>query len=177
MTLEYSTTPPCIILGIDPGTQVTGYGLLKVVGSKITPLDFGCIRPHKKAELPQKYLMIFEALEQLIEKFSPTAVAVETQFVQKNVSVAMKLGMARGMVVLAAARKKIPLFEYAPRKAKQAVVGHGGASKQQVQKMMQLLLGLSKPPTPEDAADALAIALCHAHQLRYLKALNPGASL
>ena len=152
-----------IILGIDPGTRITGYGIIK--GQKQV-LDFGCIRPPVSLEMYQRYLFIFNGIDYLIDKFSPSMIAVETQFVYKNPQSAMKLGMARCAAVLAGARKGIPIFEYAPKKAKLAVVGNGGASKQQVQKMIQLLLGLTSLPEPEDAADALALAICHAHTLK-----------
>lgn len=155
-----------IILGIDPGTKVTGYGLIKMKFNTYEVLDFGCIRPPAKAEASEKYLIIFNGIEQLLETYSPDAVAVETQFMYKNAQSSMKLGMARGMAILAAARRKISLYEYAPRKAKLAVVGNGAASKEQVQKMIQVLLHLPKLPTPEDAADALALALCHAHTIK-----------
>ena len=156
-----------IILGIDPGTQVTGYGLICEKSSGWEPLDFGCIRPPRKLTLHEKYLAIFEGVEHLIEKYKPSALAVETQFVYKNVQSALKLGMARGVVLLPAAKRKIPIFEYAPRRAKQAIVGTGGASKFQVQKMIQIQLKLSQVPEPADAADALMLALCHAHHRRY----------
>lgn len=157
-----------VILGVDPGTRITGYGVIKVTGNQHEPLDFGCIRPKERSSPQERYLTIFEGIEHLLEKFHPDAVSVESQFLHKNAQSAIKLGMARGMVLLAAAKKRIPLFEYAPKKAKLAVVGKGGASKQQVQKMIQLLLRLSTPPEPEDAADALALALCHAHISRVL---------
>jgi crossover junction endodeoxyribonuclease RuvC len=152
-----------IILGIDPGTRITGYGLIKAHQNGEIPLDFGCIRPSIKLELNQKYVFIYKGLEELIKKYKPDAIAVETQFVKKNVQSAMKLGMARGVVILAAALNNIPIFEYAPKKAKLAVTGTGAASKSQVQKMVQMLLKLKELPTPEDAADALSIAICHAH--------------
>lgn len=154
-----------IILGIDPGTRVTGYGVIRVKGQKIEVVDFGCIRPPVNATSSKKYLVVFDAIEQLIALHKPEALAVEGQFMHRNAMSAMKLGMARAMALLAAERAGIPIFEYAPKKAKKAVVGHGSASKQQVQKMMQALLNLEKPPTPEDAADALALALCHANSL------------
>jgi crossover junction endodeoxyribonuclease RuvC len=154
-----------VIIGIDPGTRITGYGVVKAGSGKHEPLDFGCIRPPAKLEISERYLIIFNGIDHLLEKYQPDAIAVETQFVYKNVQSAMKLGMARGMCILAAARRKIPLFEYAPKKAKLAVVGNGAASKQQVQKMIQLLLSLPSPPEPEDAADALALAICHIHTL------------
>jgi crossover junction endodeoxyribonuclease RuvC len=153
-----------IILGVDPGTRITGYGVIRVKGSQIVPIDFGCIRPPINLDPPQKYLIIFNGVEQLMLKYKPVEMAVETQFVYKNVQSALKLGMARGVILLAAARLQIPIFEYAPTKAKLAVVGNGSASKEQVQKMIQLLFRLPHPPEPEDAADALALAICHAHQ-------------
>ncbi len=152
-----------IILGIDPGTRITGYGL---IDENSRPIDFGCIRPPPKYSLADRYKALFEGLELLIEKFQPTAISVESQFVLKNAQSAIKLGMAKGMAYLAAARKQIPLYEFAPKQAKLAVVGHGGASKHQVQKMIQALLRLPNIPEPEDAADALALAICCAHHLR-----------
>lgn len=154
-----------IILGIDPGTRITGYALIRVSSGKIEPIDFGAIRPRIDLTLPERYLIIFEAVEQLLNLHPVEAVAVETQFVYKNVQSALKLGMARGSILIAAARKKTPIFEYTPKKAKLAVVGNGNASKKQVQDMIQLLLQLPSPPEPEDAADALALAICHANTL------------
>ncbi|NGX37104.1 MAG: Crossover junction endodeoxyribonuclease RuvC [Chlamydiae bacterium] len=155
-----------IILGIDPGTRITGFGVIKHHPHRPIALDYGCIRPPAKASSSKRYLIIFEAIETLIETHKPEALSVESQFMHRNAQSAMKLGMAKAMAILAAERKGIPIFEYAPKKAKKAVVGHGSASKEQVQKMIQTLLHLSEPPTPEDAADALALALCHAHSLK-----------
>jgi crossover junction endodeoxyribonuclease RuvC len=152
-----------VILGIDPGTLVTGYGIIRSKDRFWEPLDFGAIRPPRTAKGHERYLVIFEAIEHLIKEFKPDAVAVETQFVYKNVQSALKLGMARGAVIIAAARNKVEVFEYAPTKAKLAVVGHGSASKHQVQQMVQMQLKLPKPPEPHDAADALALAICHAY--------------
>jgi crossover junction endodeoxyribonuclease RuvC len=155
-----------IILGIDPGTRITGFGVINASNTReIELIDYGCIRPPPKYKLENRYLIIFESLEQLILKYRPSAVAVETQFVKKNVQSAMKLGMARGVVIIAAAKNNIPIYEYAPRKAKLAVVGTGSASKLQVQKMVQMLLKLPQLPSPEDAADGLALAICHAHSI------------
>lgn len=153
-----------IILGIDPGTRVTGYGVIQTDGRAHVALDYGTIRPSQNRSPHERYLQIFEGIELLITKYQPTAVAVELQFVHKNPQSAMKLGMARAVATLAASRQKIPVFEYAPKKAKLSIVGTGSASKEQVQKMIQLLLKLRELPKPEDAADALALALCHAHQ-------------
>lgn len=155
-----------IIMGVDPGTRISGYGIIKVGdNSRLEPIDFGCIRPPVHLDPPARYLTLFESLELLLEKYAPNAVAVETQFVYKNVQSAIKLGMARGVVLLAAAKRKIPIYEYAPKKVKLAVVGNGAASKEQVQRMVQLLLKLPILPEPEDAADALALAVCYANTL------------
>lgn len=155
------------IIGIDPGTQVTGYGIIKYNQGVMHPIDFGCVRPPPSLKLTDRYLIIFNGVEELLERYRPHALVVETQFVQKNVQSAIKLGMARGIIIIAAKRKGISVFEYGPTKAKSAVVGNGRASKQQVQGMIKLLLNLDKIPTPEDAADALALAVCHAHSLRF----------
>jgi len=154
-----------IILGIDPGTRITGYGVIKYHPHKSVALDFGCIRPPGKVASSKGYHIIFQGIEELIVAYKPEALSVESQFMHKNAMSAMKLGMARAMAILAAERAGIPIFEYAPKKAKKAVVGHGSASKEQVQRMIQALLHLETLP-PEDAADALALALCHGHTLR-----------
>ncbi len=142
---------------------MTGYGIIEQSAQGLIVIDFGCIRPPPKLPLPQRYLAIFQGIAHLIEQFSPDALSVETQFVQKNIQSAMKLGMARASVLLAAANRGLEIFEYAPRKAKKAVVGNGGASKLQVQRMIQIILKLNVLPEPEDAADALALAVCHAN--------------
>lgn len=170
--MTYNLSEEQIILGIDPGTRITGYGVIKVRHPQIEPIDFGCIRPPTDLDLPARYLALFNSLEKLLDRYTPNAVAVETQFVYKNAQSALKLGMARGVIIIAAARRGIPIFEYAPKKAKLAVVGNGSASKEQVQKMIQLLLRLPELPEPEDAADALALAICHANSVKYLERLQ-----
>lgn len=152
-----------VILGIDPGTIVTGYGLIRM-GNFLEVVDYGCVRPPQREELPVRYRIIFEAVTQLMLQYKPIACAIETQFVGKNVQSAIKLGMARGVIVLAASLQQIPIFEYAPSQAKCAVVGQGNASKEQVQRMLQRLLRLTEPPEPADASDALALAICHSHR-------------
>jgi len=150
------------IIGIDPGTRITGFGVILVDERRcFTTIDYGCIRPPASSPLSQRYRIIHEAIIELIKKYEPDAISVETQYIHKNPQSGIKLGMARGVVVLAAALHEIPIFGYAPSRAKRAVVGTGSASKQQVQGMVQRLLSLSKPPEPEDAADALALAICH----------------
>lgn len=149
------------ILGIDPGTRITGYGVIEQLDRKISTLDYGCIRPPPKLTLSERYLILFESIEALIDKYRPDALSVESQFVLKNPQSAIKLGMAKGMAILAAAKRSIEIFEYPPKRAKLAITGMGQASKWQVQKMIQSLLSLPSLPEPEDAADALALALCH----------------
>jgi len=152
-----------IIIGIDPGTRIVGYGVISKKNSTISPIDYGCVRLPPKEKLSDRYYIIFQAISELLERHKPEAVAIETQYVHKNVQSAIKLGMARGVVIIAAKQLGIPVFEYAPTKAKLAVVGNGRASKNQVQGMVQLLLNLPHLPEPEDAADALALAICHVH--------------
>lgn len=154
-----------IIIGIDPGTIVSGYGIIEVEGNVIRVVDYGCIRPPANMKLSDRYLILFNAAEELLDKFTPGALAIETQYVKNNVQSAIKLGMARGIVVIAAKKRGIPVYEYAPSKAKRAVVGNGLASKKQVQGMVKALLQLASEP-PEDAADALALAMCHANTLQ-----------
>jgi crossover junction endodeoxyribonuclease RuvC len=151
-----------VIIGIDPGTRVTGYGIIAVQGMVFNVLDYGCIRPPADVKLSDRYLILFNAIEELLQKYSPDVLAVETQYVDKNVQSAIKLGMARGTAIVAAKRRGLSVFEYTPSKAKSAVVGNGKASKQQVQGMVKMLLHLQEHTMPEDAADALALALCHA---------------
>jgi crossover junction endodeoxyribonuclease RuvC len=162
LSTSQNHTASKIIIGIDPGTRITGYGVIEMQGSHYRALDYGCVRPPAKAKLSDRYLILFNAIEELLSKYQPHALSVETQYVEKNVQSALKLGMARGTVIIAAKRQGISVFEYAPSKAKLAVVGNGKASKSQVQGMVKLLLQLKELPTPEDAADALALAVCHA---------------
>ncbi len=155
-----------LILGIDPGTRITGYGLIRQDKGVLHLLDFGCIRPPVDAPLAQRYHFLFEAIQQLLVRHRPDALVVETQYVGKNVQSTIKLAMARAAILIAASAQGVPTFEYAPSHAKRAVTGSGSADKVQIQKMMQLLLRLPSPPEPEDAADALALAICHANKQR-----------
>lgn len=152
-----------IILGIDPGTQIMGYGLIeKTCRTSFLPIDYGCIRPPKQLPLPERYCILFEGLETLIDQYKPDVLAIESQFVLKNVQSALKLGMAKGMALLAAARQKMQVYEYTPTRIKSSVTGSGRAGKGQVQYGVQAILRLAALPEPEDAADALAAAICHA---------------
>jgi crossover junction endodeoxyribonuclease RuvC len=154
-----------IILGIDPGSRVTGYGLIACQGNSNRYIASGCIKT-KGEHISERLLQIYQGLSTIIVQHLPTQAAIEQVFVNKNVDSALKLGQARGAAFVAVANYQLPLAEYAPRLVKQSVVGYGGADKQQVQQMIKILLCLSEAP-PSDAADALAIALCHAsHCLR-----------
>ena len=158
-----------IILGVDPGSVITGYGFLQKTGQRMSALDYGCIRPPKNYKLSDRYLVIHEGIYSLIEKWRPDALSIETQYVSKNVQSAMKLGMARAAVMIASKRHGIPIFSYTPSKAKLAVTGSGSASKEQVQGMVKRLLSLATLPTPFDASDALSLAICHAHASKWAK--------
>ena len=151
-----------IVIGIDPGSAITGYGILTKEGNRAIALDYGCIRTPRGAPASKRRLLIFQAVESLIERYSPDALAIETQYVQHNVRSALQLGRAQAVALLPATMRDIPVFEYAPSKAKIAVTGSGRASKSQVAAMIQRLLNLAKLP-PQDAADALALAWCRLH--------------
>jgi crossover junction endodeoxyribonuclease RuvC len=163
-----------IIIGIDPGTAVTGYGIIEQTADRCVLIDYGCIRPPRERKLSERRQIIFEGLAHLLDIHQPTAMSVETQFMQHNIQSAMKLGMIRGIAILAASLRSIPVFEYAPTRAKKAVAGRGQASKQQIQGMIKLLLNLQEIPEPEDAADALALAICHLHSMQ---SLAPGTEV
>lgn len=151
-----------IILGIDPGSRITGYGLVQEVGHhQIKYVDSGCIRTGK-GELNERLLNIFNAICTIMEDYNPSEVAIEQVFMHQNPNAALKLGHARGAAMVASASFRAKVSEYSPREIKQAVVGYGAAEKDQVQHMIVQLLGLSKAPQA-DAADALAVAMCHAH--------------
>lgn len=152
------------ILGIDPGSRITGFGIISLESQKISYITSGCIRLEKQ-ELPQRLLEIFNNINLLIKEFQPAEFAIEKVFISKNVDSALKLGQARGSAIVAAAQNHLNISEYSPNEVKQAIVGKGHADKTQVQHMIKVLLNL--PISPQsDAADALAIALCHAHLLQ-----------
>ena len=150
-----------LVLGIDPGSRRTGYGLLAVRERSVEYVASGCIKA-EGGDMPQRLGIIYRGVSELIDQFNPTELAIEEVFLAKNASSALKLGQARGVAIAAAVAGELPVHEYAARKIKQSVVGTGAASKQQVQHMVTVLLGLSAEPA-EDAADGLAAALCHCH--------------
>lgn len=155
-----------IVLGIDPGTARTGYGLVERTGSHLRALDYGCLETPAGWPLAQRLQLIEAGLDGLIDDHRPALVAVERLYFNKNVRTASAVGEARGVVLLVAARHGLAIHEYGPHEVKQAVTGHGRADKGQVQRMVQALLGLTALPRPDDAADALAVAICVAHAFR-----------
>lgn len=157
------------ILGIDPGSQITGFGLVAVNAGRTAYLDSGCIRL-RGVTLAERLRLLHEQLREVIVNARPSEVAIERVFVARNADSALKLGQARGVAVCAAALSRLPVHEYAPRQIKQALVGRGGADKRQVQHMVRAVLGLSGT-LQADAADALAAAICHAHSAIASRAL------
>lgn len=155
-----------IILGIDPGSRRTGFGVIKQNGSKAEYISSGVIRI-PETELPQRLKVIFDGIGEIIARYHPEEMAIENVFMAKSAGSALKLGQARGAAIVAAVNDNLPVFEYEARKVKQSVVGTGAATKAQVQHMVKTLLNLPGDPQ-EDAADALAIALCHAHTQKSL---------
>ncbi|KTD36764.1 Crossover junction endodeoxyribonuclease ruvC [Legionella nautarum] len=158
-----------IILGIDPGSRITGYGIIKEENRKLSYIDSGCIRT-AEGPLSQRLLEIFDGICQLMDDYCPNDVAIEQVFMHQNPSSALKLGHARGVAMVAAASHRVQVSEYSAREIKQAVVGYGAAQKAQVKHMVVNLLLLNSPPQ-NDAADALAIAICHSHMRHGLAAL------
>jgi len=153
------------ILGIDPGTVIMGYGLIECEGSDIALVDYGAIAVPEKLKSGERLNYLFNELLKIIRRHKPDVLAIESPFVAKNVKSAMAIGRAQAIALLAAAREKIPTHEYPPAKVKQRVTSYGASSKEQVQEMVRLQLGLEEVPQPNDAADALAVALCHVQEM------------
>jgi crossover junction endodeoxyribonuclease RuvC len=152
-----------LILGIDPGTAIMGYGLIEKKGQNLYPVAYACWRTPADLPMPQRLLHLADSLETFLLKYSPDVMAVEELFFNRNTTTALAVGQARGIVLLGGARNNIPIFEYTPLQVKQAVVGYGKADKKQIQYMVKALLALKESPKPDDTADALAVAICHAH--------------
>lgn len=158
-----------IILGIDAGLANTGFGLITAEGGKLQLLDYGNIKTEDKTESAHRLMLIYDGLIHLVERYQPDYFSLEDLFFSKNVSSAFAVGEAKGVTKLAAAKTDREIFSYTPAQVKQAVVGYGNATKRQVQKMVQVLLKLDETPKPDHAADALALAICHARSHRVLK--------
>lgn len=155
-----------IVLGIDPGTAATGYGIVERTGSRLRAIDYGLVETLPTHDLPRRLLEIHDAVIELIDAHRPSLIGVERLFFNRNVQTAFAVGQARGVVLLAAAERGLPVFEYGPHEVKLAVTGYGRAGKDQVQRMVQVVLGMPALPRPDDAADALAVAICLAHGQR-----------
>ena len=150
-----------VVLGIDPGVARMGYGAVVQEGGRLKALEYGTLTTEAHTPLEQRLAILFEGLQEVLKKVKPGAVAIEELFFSRNVKTAIAVGQARGVALLACGLAKVAVFEYRPMEVKQAVVGYGNADKQQVQKMVKLLLGLTEVPKPDDTADALAIAITH----------------
>ena len=152
-----------VILGIDPGYAIVGYGVVNYVNNNFKPITFGAVTTPAGMDFPQRLDIIFNGITELIEKTKPDALSIEKLYFNTNTTTAIDVAQARGVIVLAARRCGVPIFEYTPLQVKQAVTGYGRAEKRQIIEMTKTLLGLSKAPNPDDTADALALAICHAH--------------
>lgn len=161
-----------VILGLDPGTNIMGYGLICIKGSSLTLLQYGVIHLNKYVGHELKLKKIFDRVLSLLDEYHPDEVALEAPFFGKNVQSMLKLGRAQGVAMSAALYREIPITEYAPRKIKQSVTGNGNASKEQVAKMLMTLLSIREVPKLLDATDALAVALCHYYQQGPQKSKN-----
>ncbi|NLK64174.1 MAG: crossover junction endodeoxyribonuclease RuvC [Tissierellia bacterium] len=156
-----------LILGIDPGLAISGFGILNYTGNKFEVIDYGCIFTESCEEFPKRLKYIYDSYISILNMYKPEAVAVEELFYNKNVKTAMAIAQARGVHLLAAENNNIPLYEYTPLQIKQGIVGYGRAEKRQVQEMVKVILNLKEIPKPDDAADGLAAAICHAHSLKF----------
>jgi crossover junction endodeoxyribonuclease RuvC len=163
-----------IILGIDPGTAALGYGIVERTGSRLRAIDYGCLTTSPDLAMPERLLAIHQLVDELIALHQPAVIAVERLFFSKNAQTAMAVGQARGVVLLAAAEHGRPVREATPNEVKSAIAGYGAADKEQVQRMVQLVLGMTELPRPDDAADALAIAVCIANRIGQADRANAG---
>jgi crossover junction endodeoxyribonuclease RuvC len=152
-----------LVLGIDPGVAMTGWGMVRAEGGRLQAVDFGSIRTEAHLPAHQRLFYVFQAVDRLVDEHRPEFLAVEQVFFNKNARSALAVGQARGVVMLAAAQKGVDVREYTPLQVKMAVVGHGAATKGQVQAMVKAILALREAPRPADVADALAVAVCCLH--------------
>lgn len=150
-----------IIMGFDPGLAILGYGIVKKDGYNLNHIAHGVIETVSGMPLDRRLHILFDELQSLIDKYRPDSIAVEEMFFSKNVKTAISVAHARGIIILSASLKSIPLYEYTPLEVKQALTGYGRAQKLQMQQMVKILLGLELIPKPDDAADALAVSICH----------------
>lgn len=152
-----------IILGIDPGYAITGYGIVEYIGNKFKVIDYGAVTTPADMVFSKRLLVIYKEISSTIKKYNVDVMAVEELFFNTNTKTAIKVGHGRGVVILSGSYNDLPVYEYTPLQVKQAVCGYGRAAKSQVQQMVKVLLNLKTIPKPDDVADALAVAICHAH--------------
>lgn len=150
-----------LILGLDPGTATTGYGVIRVQGYKLSCVSYGVITTSPELMMPKRLEIIYNDLTEILKKYRPDQVAIEQLFFGRNTTTAITVGQSRGVLLLRLAQEGLPIYEYTPMQVKKALVGYGSAEKKQVQYMVQNVLKLEEIPKPDDAADALAIAICH----------------
>lgn len=155
------------ILGIDPGYAIVGFGILDYDGVKFTPIEYGAVLTEAGTPFPERLRAIHEDIEFIFDKFMPDCMAVEKLYFTSNQKTGIDVAQARGVTVLSSAKRNIPVYEYTPLQVKSSVVGYGKAEKHQVMEMTKNILGLAQIPKPDDAADALAIAICHGHSVRF----------
>lgn len=170
-SLKKGTNAKTRVLGIDPGYGRLGYGIVEEARGDLRVIDYGCLETSKTESHQNRLIEIKQHLEKLIKSWEPTVAATESLFFSKNVKTALAVGEARGVILVTLAEANLPVLELSPQEVKQAVTGYGNAEKQQVQKMVQIILKLPKPPKPDDAADGLAIAIAAAQMRKFLRNL------
>jgi len=156
------------ILGIDPGYGRTGYGVIDLIGNRMVSVEYGCIETKPNTPMPDRLLDIYLAVKDVIARLQPDCMAIEQLFFSKNVTTGLDVAQARGVVLLAAREAQLSIGEYKPNQVKQSVAGYGSAEKKQMQEMVRMFLGLTKIPKPDDAADALAVAITHGHMAPFV---------
>ncbi|MGN1160692.1 MAG: crossover junction endodeoxyribonuclease RuvC [Candidatus Fimenecus sp.] len=152
-----------IILGIDPGYAIVGWGIIDYTSNRFSVIDYGAVTTEAKTPFNERLEAVYDGVEDIIKRYNPSALAIEKLFYNTNAKTVIDVAQARGVINLAAVKNGVPIFEYTPLQVKQSVVGYGRAEKKQVQEMTRVILKLEKIPKPDDTADALAMAICHAH--------------
>ena len=165
------------VLGIDPGSETLGWGVVEGSGLKYSLVDYGTVKSSPRQAFSKRLLNVYQGVIEIFERFKPDVLSIEEAFYAVNVGVALKLGQVRGVMLLLAEQRGVEIAEYSPRLIKQTVVGYGNAEKHQVQEMVRLLLRMKTAPTPHDAADALAIAICHFHHAGMREKINKSNKL
>ncbi len=161
-----------VILGVDPGYAIVGIGVVEYVGNKFRPITYTAITTPAKMNTVDRLKKIYDGMQEIIDKYKPDAMAIEELFFNSNQKTVINVAQARGVILVAATNRQIPISEYTPLQVKQSVTGYGRADKRQVQEMVKMLLHLNAIPKPDDAADGLALAICHAHSSKTNKLLN-----